>query len=76
MKSFLIAAGIAILASIVMVVMACHPHQGDSCYITQGMSPYMAGVLLIVLWPFVAGVLVIIRELKKPPPDQGSDPGT
>ena len=57
MKSFLIAAGIAILASTVMVVMACHPHPGDSCYIMQGMSPY------------IAGVLVIIRELKKPPPD-------
>jgi hypothetical protein len=71
-KSFLIAAGISILASAVMVISACHPHQGDSCYIMQGMSPYIAGVLLIFLWPLVAGVRVIIRELKKPPPDPGA----
>jgi len=65
------AAGISILVSVVLVVMSCYGHRGDSCFIMQGMSPYIAGVLLILLWPLVAGVLVIIRELKKPPPKRG-----
>ena len=72
MKSFLIAAAMSVLISFVLVVLECHPHRGDSCFIMQGMSPYIAGVLLLLLWPLVFGVLVIIRGLKKPPADGGA----
>lgn len=68
LKSFLIAAGIAILASLALVYLACHEHAGDSCYLTQGAAPFAAGGLLLLLWPLVAGILVVIRAWNQPPP--------
>jgi len=35
----------------------------------QGASPYAAGGLLMLLWPLVAGLLLIIRAWNRPPPD-------
>jgi len=68
-KSFLIAAVISVVASAVRVFFSCHGHAGDSCYLMQGASPYIAVGLLIVLWPLVAGILVIIRAWNPPPPE-------
>jgi hypothetical protein len=68
-KSFLIAAVISVVASGVLVFFSCHGHAGDSCYLMQGASPYIAVGLLIVLWPLVAGVRIIIRAWKQPPPE-------
>lgn len=68
MKSLLIAAGLAILLSGAFVGWTCHAESRDACYIAQGMSPYVAGALLIILWPLVAGILVIIRAWNRPPP--------
>jgi hypothetical protein len=67
LKSFLMAAGVSILVSGTLVFFSCHGHAGDSCYLIQGASPYIAGALLILLWPLVAGVLVIIRAWNRPP---------
>ena len=69
MKSFLIAAAISVVVSGLLVFLSCHEHAGDSCYLMQGASPYIAGGLLILLWPLVAGVLVIIRAWNQPPPE-------
>jgi len=41
-KSFLIAAGLAIVATLALLYSACHPHAGDSCYIMQGLAVYLA----------------------------------
>ncbi|HET7363599.1 MAG TPA: hypothetical protein VFJ70_08520 [Burkholderiales bacterium] len=67
LKSFLIAAGVSIIATGALVFLSCYGHPGDSCYLMQGASPYIAGVLLIPLWLLVAGVLVIIRAWNRPP---------
>ena len=67
MKSLLIAVGLAIVVSGAFVGWTCQTESRDACYIAQGMSPYVAGVLLILLWPLVAGVLVIIRAWNQPP---------
>ena len=68
MKSFLIAAAISVVASGALVFLSCYEHAGDSCYLMQGTSPYIAAGLLVILWPLVAGVLVIIRAWNRPPP--------
>jgi hypothetical protein len=65
-KSFLIA-GISILVSGALVFLSCHEHAGDSCYLMQGASPYIAAGLLISLWPLVAGARLIIRAWNQPP---------
>lgn len=67
MKSFLIAAGVGIVAAIAMVFAQCREHAGDSCGIAQGMAPYVAGAVLIVLWPLVYGLMVIFRNWTQPP---------
>lgn len=69
MKSFLIAAGLAIVGGLALVGWSCRADSRDACLIAQGMGPYVAGVLLVVLWPLVAGVLVIIRAWNQPPPE-------
>lgn len=69
MKSFAIAAALAIVLSGAFVGWTCHAESRDTCYVAQGMSPYVAGVLLVLLWPLVAGVLVIMRAWNQPPPD-------
>ena len=67
MKSFLLAAGVAIIGSVAMVGWTCHAESRDACLIAQGMAPYVAGALLLLLWPLVAGVLVVIRAWREPP---------
>jgi hypothetical protein len=67
LKSFLVAAGIAIVASLALVYSECHGHAGDSCYIMQGLALYIGPALSILLWPLVAGILVIIRVWNRPP---------
>ena len=68
MKSLAIAAGLAIVMSGAFVGWTCHAESRDACSIAQGMAPYVGGVLLVLLWPLVAGVLVIIRASNPPPP--------
>jgi hypothetical protein len=67
-KSLFIAAGLALLGSGTFVAWTCHAESRDACYIAQGMSPYVAGALLILCWPLVTGVLVIARAWSRPPP--------
>lgn len=67
LKSFFVAAGIAIIASLALVYAECHEHAGDSCYIMQGLALYIAPALLILIWPLVAGILVVIRVWNRPP---------
>ena len=71
MKSFLIAAGLAIVATLALLYSACHPHAGDSCYIMRGLAVYLAPALLILFWPLVAGIRLIIRAWNQPPPPPG-----
>jgi hypothetical protein len=68
LKSFLIAAAIAILGGLAFVGWTCHAESRDACYIAQGMAPYVGGALLVILWPLVAGARVILRGLKPRPP--------
>ena len=70
MNSFLVAAAASILVTGVLVLASCQ-RPGDSCYLMQGASPYIAGGLLIVLWPLVYGAMVIVRSWKQPPPPGG-----
>ena len=69
MKSLVIAAGMAILLSGAFVGWTCHAESRDACYIAQGMALYVGGVLLVLLWPLVAGILVVIRAWNQPPPE-------
>jgi len=68
-KSLAIAAALAIALSGAFVGWPCHSESRDACYIAQGMAPYVAGVLLIVLWPLAAGARALLRGLKTPRPD-------
>jgi hypothetical protein len=58
-KSLLIAAGPRLSF--------CRATNTSAGYLMQGASPYIAGGRLILLWPLVAGVLVIIRAWNQPP---------
>ena len=69
MKSLLIAASLAVVLSGAFVGWTCHAESRDTCYVAQGMAPYVGGLLLILLWPLVAGVLVIVRAWNSPPPE-------
>ena len=69
MKSLLIAAGLTIVVSGAFVRWTCHAESRDACLIAQGMGPYAAGALLVVLWPLVAGARVLMRGIKRPRPD-------
>jgi len=69
LKSFLIAAGLALAGSLAMVGWSCHAESRDTCLIAQGLSPYVGAVLVILLWPLVAGARVLLRGVKARPPD-------
>jgi len=64
LKSFLIAAGLSVVASLAMVGWSCHAESRDTCLIAQGLAPYVGAALLIILWPLVAGTRVVLRGLK------------
>jgi hypothetical protein len=68
LKSFLIAAGVALAGSLAMVGWSCHAESRDTCLIAQGIAPYVGAGLLLVLWPLVAGTRIIVRALKPRPP--------
>ena len=69
MKSLLIAGGLAIVLSGAFVEWTCHAESRDACLIAQGMAPYLAVVLLILIWPLVAGARVLVRGLRPRRPD-------
>ena len=69
MKSFLIAAALAVIGSLGMVGWSCQAESRDTCLIAQGLAPYVGAALLIILWPLVAGTRIVLRGLKARPPD-------
>jgi len=69
LKSFLIAAGLALAGSLAMVGWSCQAESRDTCLIAQGIAPYVAGGLLIILWPLVAGVRLMLRGVKARQPE-------
>lgn len=70
MKSALIAFGLALVVTLAVVISECQGRSNsDSCLVSEGMAPFLLGLLFLVAWAVVASFMAAFRFLNAPKPD-------
>jgi hypothetical protein len=65
--TFLIALGLALGTSGALTAWTCKYDSRDACYLMQGAFIYLAGGLLILLWPLALGGYYFVHFIRHPP---------